>query len=579
MRIGHIIALVGAALVALGAAVLDWQTFELAGVTAKGFEIVPAGQIALVLGLIALGAAVAGVVTRRRYQMAGIVCGAAVLGFAAVAWANMGRLGAYDVMAYESIELGFGFTLATWGFVIAFVGSLVVFASEPVWKKDGRYLRVALLWKGTIIEERVLRDAHTFHIGEDLRNDFIIPEEKLPKKFPLFRADRKGNYQIGLTRELNGEITVNQNTESIDNYVKKATENVSGVNYVPIGMGDWGMVRMNDDLGVFFQFVQPDAGKTARSGLLAFEEGLSGSLSTAAFLILGFVVIGIMLWEDQASRDVAQEGKFQPSIEAVAVAIDEPELEPEPEEEEEDDEVSKKAGGEEGEFGDPDKIDEESVIPELEARMVDEIDVKNIGLNELLSTDKLGGSALADIMKETTEGMSNKLAVAMGGEGSELLIGAGAGGMGFTGDGNGGGGSGVGRIQGMGSIDTGAGNGVRVGLGSRGKRKVGKLNLGSGRSTGFCKKSAIASVVRRRAGAIKACYEQRLQVKKGLKGKLTVQWTIGTDGKVSAASPKNNTLGDSNTTNCIMRHVRRMRFTKPEGGVCIVQWPFVFAPG
>jgi len=151
--------------------------------------------------------------------------------------------------------------------------------------------------------------------------------------------------------------------------------------------------------------------------------------------------------------------------------------------------------------------------------------------------------------------------------------------MGFTGDGSGGGGTGVGRIQGMSDIDTGSGHGVRASLGDRGKKRVGKIDLGSSQAQGFCKKSNIESTVRRRAGAIRACYEQRLQVNKDLKGKLTIRWTIAVDGAVQSASASQDTLGDSETTNCVLRTLRRMRFEKPEGGICVVQWPFIFSPG
>ena len=85
--------------------------------------------------------------------------------------------------------------------------------------------------------------------------------------------------------------------------------------------------------------------------------------------------------------------------------------------------------------------------------------------------------------------------------------------------------------------------------------------------------------MKRRAGAIRACYEQRLQVKNNLQGKITIRWTIDTEGSVSAANSTSDSMGDSETTNCLLRTIRRMKFEKPEGGVCVVQWPFVFSPG
>ncbi len=55
--------------------------------------------------------------------------------------------------------------------------------------------------------------------------------------------------------------------------------------------------------------------------------------------------------------------------------------------------------------------------------------------------------------------------------------------------------------------------------------------------------------------------------------------TIALDGKTTSVSVTSNTLGDSKVSNCVARVLRRMRFRKPEGGICVVQWPFVFNSG
>jgi len=268
--------------------------------------------------------------------------------------------------------------------------------------------------------------------------------------------------------------------------------------------------------------------------------------------------------------EVQKEEKIE-----VAEVIPEPEAEVEMEED-----VSKKAGGEEGKFGDPNMDPRiESKIPLTDGKMVERIDPRQIGLNKLFSENLSSMDAVAEVLRGDMGAMSSKLAVAMGGSGSEFVLGHGSGGLGFTGDGSGGGGDGAGRIMGMGDIDTGGGQGVKAGLGDKGKKRVGNLSLTGSQSSGFCKKGNIESVVRRRAAAIRACYEQRLQVKKDLQGKISIRWTINTEGKVDSASTTGDSMGDSDTTNCILRTVRRMSFEKPEGGVCVVQWPFVFSPG
>jgi hypothetical protein len=331
--------------------------------------------------------------------------------------------------------------------------------------------------------------------------------------------------------------------------------------------------------------VAPVAGHTA-APLLDRTEVAAFSLA-AAIVLVGLAAYPILTWREEAKapswcdasiKDAKCQGVVAKANVEEKIAIQDI---PEPEAIEEiEEETSKKAGGEEGKFGDP-QLDPkmESKIPLMDGKMVERIDPRQVGLNKLLTENLSSMDAVAEVLKGDMGAMQSKLAVAMGGEGSEFVLGHGSGGMGFTGDGTGGGGDGAGRIMGMGDIDTGGGNGVKAGLGDKGKKRVGNVTLAGSTSQGFCKKGNIESVVKRRAGAIRACYEQRLQVKKELQGKISIRWTIDTEGKVSSANATSDTMGDGETTNCLLRTLRRMTFEKPEGGVCVVQWPFVFSPG
>ena len=208
--------------------------------------------------------------------------------------------------------------------------------------------------------------------------------------------------------------------------------------------------------------------------------------------------------------------------------------------------------------------------------MVDKIDAKAVVLDDLLKATPSNGG-LAAIMADKS-GISNKLALAMDGAGSEFVIGHGSGGLGFSGSGTGGGGSGgMGRIQGMGSIDTGGGLGVKSGLGAKKAATRASMKFGALSMTGFCKKSAVKSVVRRRAAAIRACYERRLQANPKLGGKVGLRWTVQVDGKVAGAALTSTELTDSGVRKCVERVVRRMRFPKPEAGICVVRQDMTFS--
>ena len=106
------------------------------------------------------------------------------------------------------------------------------------------------------------------------------------------------------------------------------------------------------------------------------------------------------------------------------------------------------------------------------------------------------------------------------------------------------------------------------------RKKRTKYKAGSPAVRGFCAKSDVKSKVRRRSGAIRACYEKQLMRNPKLAGKVTARWTIAKDGRVMGAVRAN---GLGAVGNCIAQKIRVLRFKPPEGGICLVQMPFVFS--
>ena len=60
---------------------------------------------------------------------------------------------------------------------------------------------------------------------------------------------------------------------------------------------------------------------------------------------------------------------------------------------------------------------------------------------------------------------------------------------------------------------------------------------------------------------------------------MVVNWLISPSGKVGRAYVVSSTLKAPKVENCMLRQIRRWRFTKPEGGQCSVNFPFVFRGG
>jgi hypothetical protein len=104
---------------------------------------------------------------------------------------------------------------------------------------------------------------------------------------------------------------------------------------------------------------------------------------------------------------------------------------------------------------------------------------------------------------------------------------------------------------------------------------ISPVKIGSLGVSGFCKKSDVLATVHRRALAIDTCYQIALKEDDELAGKLTVKWTINLTGKVQGVQLVGNSIHNETLESCIMKVVDRMRFKKPNGGICIIKLPFM----
>jgi hypothetical protein len=334
---------------------------------------------------------------------------------------------------------------------------------------------------------------------------------------------------------------------------------------------DWGVVEIGE-LGIFFHFVGDSEKVPHKPIWLSMETAALGALLTALVLHLGCLIASFLLWKEVPNlEDIDSKERL------VQYLIQNPPPEVKEEEtEEKDQDVGKKAGGEEGKFGQEDKKDE-SKVPKRDGQMIDKI--KDVGIHKALTSNLMGTGPLKNVFSDKTT-FDSKLNAAMAGTGDELVVGHGAGGMGLRGTGSGGGGEGFGRIHGMGRIDTGGGTGMRAGLGGKAQAKAhARTDVGQGTMAGFCKESDIQRVVNAHRAGIQYCYEKELARNPELQGKVTLNWRIGLDGKVMKVLVENSSLHNASVESCMQHQVERWTFTKPEGGYCAVAFPFVFNSG
>jgi outer membrane biosynthesis protein TonB len=545
-----------------------------------GFQIWT-GQVSLLLSLVSV--ALGAMIFKQRKRKFGWGIAAAGLIQIVLAWLTYDKV--YSIVPCKAMELAFcdatgglipetyvhlnGLIWMVFGSVLAFFGGLTAVASFDEYHKEQRFLRVALGWNDQTVVEKVFFVPTVVTVGEDNKNTLQLAANGISSHV-LFTPGANEHYQLAVPKGASGTLTIGGNE-------------VDATGSHPITRGDSGVISFENGIDLHFNFTGAQPGAlvgTHRTRNAALAVSFATVMSVFFVLFIGVNSVAKNDEDRLESEALAQKNRGLIEVAVEQKEEEKPEeIKPEGEDE---DTTAKKAGGEEGKFGDPDKDpNKQSKVPKMDGPMRDKVDVKNIGIAKVLGGPQAMTGALGNILAGDTGAISSKMAVAMSGEGGELVIGHGSGGMGFRGTGSGGGGEGYGRLHGLGSIDTGGGTGrnADMGIGRKASKKVAKLNIAQGNSTGGCDKGDISKNVRARAVSLRACYETQLMAKPDLSGKITVQWTITGDGSVANDKIVDDSMKNTAVSDCVLRAIRHIKFLKPEAGVCVIQWPFVFNPG
>jgi hypothetical protein len=143
-----------------------------------------------------------------------------------------------------------------------------------------------------------------------------------------------------------------------------------------------------------------------------------------------------------------------------------------------------------------------------------------------------------------------------------------------------------GFVKGTGSsFGTKLGNRGGTGGGSHAQGGSGVGGLGAGLSlngtgagvSGGLTREQINRVVRRNKKDISRCFDTRAAFSPGLSGKVGMDFTINSLGRVAAVSAGASTIKDAALKNCLSRKISTWRFDKPTGGRLVkVSYPFNF---
>jgi TonB family protein len=180
-----------------------------------------------------------------------------------------------------------------------------------------------------------------------------------------------------------------------------------------------------------------------------------------------------------------------------------------------------------------------------------------------------GGGAVADVFGSG------------GGMGDVASALSGAGGVAVATDPGAGGGRKGGGEGGAASIgDLATSGGGKVGLGTKTEVKVsGSVAAEEAEvDSSDIDQGKLGAFVRARMGLIKACYENGLKRNPGLKGKISIRFTILETGALADVSTAQNSLGSAEVATCIMNTMRTWRTQFRPSGPVTVEYPFVFQP-
>lgn len=196
-------------------------------------------------------------------------------------------------------------------------------------------------------------------------------------------------------------------------------------------------------------------------------------------------------------------------------------------------------------------------------------------------------NALADMTGDASPFGNPLLTEGPGGPGFSHLVGGpgigGWGGMDMHGSGRG---TCLGPNCGQGTIasgplstrgDVGPG-GVGDGIpsdGDRSPRVPPRVRPGEATTTGGLSRELVQRTIRRNLNQVRFCYEQGLQRRPDLEGRVSVRFMIGADGRVASASIADSSGTLDSVGQCAADSVRRWTFASSDGPT-LVTYPFVF---
>jgi TonB family protein len=475
-------------------------------------------------------------------------------------------------------------------------------APDEATSSDKLGVDVAILWRGDMLTARFFARPMTVTIGPE--GTFTMPEDVIGKALAvLVEPGTPAGFGLRIDHDkAHGHLIIDGDVHDLEDVRSGKISGVAGP-LVALAKGTRAVLVFGDFTFIVSRVpVPPPAtfslwNKEMLPFLLCFIASL---LMTAGPLIAAFNSAGFRN-RTQLSLKEKQEARLAQLLE-IDIIDEKPEEKPEEEEKKEeekpklDPEEVKKAQ-EEAAKREEQKVEKEAEKLKDELKDLNEEErkekVKEIVDAEVKKVDSQLDAALADVDKQMVgtrlfaedDGAPGDTANPEQGAGGATVLADPEGqtqGKGLMGDG--------GPKTSVGSSDTTkrqavaglekddkAGKDVKLGMAER-KQKVIRVGGSAANASGELPKKVIQDYIRRKMGAIKACYQKGLQSNPDLQGTVKVKFLIQPSGQVGGAKIEDSSLGNASVEDCVMSNVKSWRFPQAKGGgSTTVVYPFRFS--
>ncbi len=442
-------------------------------------------------------------------------------------------------------------------------------------RQHAKALRIGIIQKGKIIEERLLKQREPVTIGSGPKNTFSIPQSDLPETFTLFTVAR-GELSLAFDDRMDGRI---HGPSGAADFGALAAEGLAkrrgAIHVLPLRDDQWGKVLVGE-VTVLFQFVTPPP-EPPRPTLPQVARGNHFRSMDRLFVLvlLGSLGLHVSAYAGLSAQPVREEVTLEeipdrfaklliPERKPAAAAVKEEKVEiaeKKPEEKKPEDDRKEAA----------DDAAKQAVRKAARSAAVAKA-VQSKGLLRVLGAlgPGTGSGAVADVFGKGA-GFGDVAAALSSAGGVAVATDPG------TVAGRKGGEQG-GPAQ-IGDLGTSGAGGSKVALGVKTEVRVSGSVAAEDADIDSpdIDQGKLGAFVRARMGAIKACYENQLKRNPGLRGKIRIRFTILETGGLADIVAAESSVGSAEVVACIIGTMRTWRTPFRPAGTVAVEYPFVFS--